>query len=90
MKILSIEFVFGANESAEDLEDEDDRYSDRWILVRFSTGFCGNENSATISPCQESWEIVGGWEQINSELVAIADRFNPWLHGGELCATINE
>ena len=90
MEITSIEFIFGANESAEDLEDEDDRYSDRQIIVLFSTGVGNNKNTATITPCQESWEIVGGWEQINSELVAIADRFSPWLHGGELNAIHTE
>ena len=86
MQIKSIEFIFGADEHAEDLEHEDDRFSDRAILVLFSTGIGNNKNTATITPYQESYEIAGTWEQINSELVAIAEKFNPWLHGGELNA----
>ena len=87
MEIKSIEFIFGANESAEDLEDEDDRYSDRAIIVLFSTGVGNNKNTATITPSHGSYEMVGGWEKIDGELVAIADRFSPWLHGGELNAS---
>ena len=89
MQIKSVEFVFGANESAEDLEDESDRYSDRQIIVKAKTPY-GVEVSK-IDPCYESYETYGA--QSTDFLIAasqIGQEFNPWLHGAELCTTINE
>jgi hypothetical protein len=90
MKILSIEFIYGANEDAEkpedeDEDDEDDRYSDRQIIVKAKTPY--GVEVAKIDPCWESCGTYGA--QSTDFLVAasgIGQKFNPWLHGGELHA----
>ena len=85
MRVLSIEFIFGANEHAEDLEDEDDRFSDRQIIVKAKSPY-GVETSK-IDPSHGSYEAYGA--QSTDFLIAaseIGQKFNPWLHGGELNA----
>lgn len=83
MQIKSIEFIFGANENAEDLEDEDDRYRDRRIIIKAKTPY-GIE-VAKADPCYESYQVYGAQSTgFLVEASLLAQKFNPWLHGGEL------
>ena len=90
MKIISIEFILGANESAEDLEDESDRYGDRRIVIKYrhpEIDFDLWTSIGPITPCRnygEGWHQTGG--NGNTPLYAIAnfDPLIPWLHGGDL------
>lgn len=92
MRILSIEFILGANEDAEDLEDESDRFSDRRIVVKYrrpEIDFDLWTSIGPITPCriyEEGWHNTGGND--NTPLYAIGDfaPLIPWLHGGELHA----
>lgn len=82
MHILSIEFIFGANESAEDLEDEDDRYSDRRIVIKYRDRYdllC----ESTLLPVYGGYISQGNGNELTPESCV---RLVPWLHGGDLNA----
>ena len=85
MQILSIEFIFGANESAEDLEDENDRYSDRRIVIKYRDHY-GNSCYSEFIPVSST--PFGACSQGNGQenFSDLRDRLAPWLHGGELNA----
>lgn len=88
MKILSIEFIHGANEDTEDLED-DKRYSDRRIKINYRDRH-GNKRFTELAPVSStpySWIQYGNGQENFSLL---ADRLAFWLHGGELCTTTQE
>lgn len=42
-----------------------------------------NGTKITIEPCHESWEQFGGTTDELRLTVPVADKYNPWLHGGE-------
>ena len=83
MRILSIEFILGANEDAEDLEDESDRFSDRRIVVRYRDRH-NNECYSEFIPISST--PFGACSQGNGQenFSGLRDRLAPWLHGGEL------
>ena len=88
MQIKSIEFIFGANESAEDLEDESDRYSDRQIIVSVQTVY--GVETVKIVPCYGGYEQYGSFLEVIRLTSSIAQKLNSWLHGGDLCTAISE
>jgi hypothetical protein len=86
MQILSIEFIFGANESVEDLEDEDDRYSDRRVVIKYRDRYdfpC----ESTLVPAYGGYITHGNGNELTPESCL---SLVPWLHGGELNAIHTE
>ena len=51
----------------------------RQVRITLSTG-----SIVKIGRCQESWEQWGGTTEELWQTVDIADKYNDWLHGGEL------
>jgi hypothetical protein len=51
----------------------------RQVQVKLST-----KSIIKIERCQESWEQWGGTTEELWQTVDIADKYNDWLHGGEL------
>ena len=43
-----------------------------------------NKDKVIIEPCYESWMQYGSHEENLRKTVPIAERYNEWLHGGEL------
>ena len=42
-----------------------------------------NGTKITIEPCYDSWHQYGGTEEELRLTVPVADKYTPWLHGGE-------
>lgn len=43
-----------------------------------------NGTKITIEPCYDSWHQYGGTEAELRLTVPVADKYTPWLHGGEM------
>jgi hypothetical protein len=66
MQISSIEFIFGENENAEDLEEEDDRYEDRRIVIKYRDRYeCPCE--ATLIPVYGGYISQGNGNELTPE-----------------------
>lgn len=55
------------------------RKNSRMVKVRLSNG-----TVVKIVPCCEGWEQYNATADDKKLTIPIADRFNDWLHGGEL------
>lgn len=51
----------------------------RRIKIKMTSG-----STITIEACHESWEQWGGYQSELFETMPIAEKYNEWLHGGEM------